>query len=160
VKVCWWLPTLGDARLWWCHRNLWGPSGYERGEGNADSAPIAIGDPAGEQEPEGSPDALGSGRDAGVGRIEAETVRALDRPRDLVQPVSHIQKLFGAATGWDSSSQALAEVRGQRRRDEETPRFEVEGWVHVKTRVVDGRRGHSSGYSRVAARARRRIWRA
>jgi hypothetical protein len=140
VKICLRPPLFGDARLWWCHRHLRGPAGYERGEGNAHSAPVVVGDPAGEQEPAGSPDALGSGRDAGVGWIEAETVRALDRSRDLVQPASQVQNLSRVATCGDSSSQAPAEMRGQRRRDEETPRFEVKGWVHRKTRVVDGRR--------------------
>jgi hypothetical protein len=149
-------PLFWDARLWWCHRYLRGATGDERGEGNADGAPFVIGDPAGEQEPGGSPDALGSARDAGVGRIEAEKVRALDRSRDLVQPASQVQKLSGITAGGDSSTQAPAEMHGQRCRDEETPRFEFEGWVHGKTRVVDGRRGHSSGYRRVAARERRR----
>src|SRR5215210_4313062 len=75
VKICLRPPLFGDPRLWWCHRHLRGTAGYERGEGNADSTPFVTGDPAGEQEPEGSPDALGSGRDAGVGRIKAEAVR-------------------------------------------------------------------------------------
>lgn len=148
-------PPFWNARLWWRHRHLRGPVGYERGEGNADSAPSMIGDPAGEQEPGGTADALGSGRDAGVGRIEAEKIRALDWSRNLVQPASQIQELSGIAAGGDSSSQAPTEMLGERRRDEQTPRFEVKGWVHGEARVVDGRRGHSSGYRHVAARERR-----
>ena len=150
-------PLFWDARLWWCHRHLRGPACYERGEGNADSAPFVVGDLAGEQEPGGSPDALGPGRDAGVGWIEAQKVRALDWSRDLVQPAGQVQELSGIADGRDSSSQAPSQMRGERRRDEQTPRFEVEGWVHGKARVVDGRRGHSTGYRRAAARERSRV---
>ncbi len=120
-----------------------------------------IGNPASEQEPGGSPGALGSGLNAGVRRVEAEAVRAPDRARYLVQPASQVQKFSGAATGGDMPSQTPANLRGQCRRDKETPRFEVEGLVHgsktLGRPVVGGRRGHSSGYHRLAAGVERKV---
>jgi hypothetical protein len=98
VNVCRQPPTFWEGRLWRCHRHLWGATGDERGEGDADGAPVAIGNPTGKQEPGRSTDILSSGRGAGVGWSEAQTVRAFDRSCGLAQLVSQLEKLSGAGT--------------------------------------------------------------
>src|SRR5215212_7624020 len=93
VKVCRQPPTFGEERLWRRHRHLWGATGDERGEGDADGAPVTIGNPAGEQEPGRFTDILSSGRGARVGWSEAQTVHAFDRSCGLAQLVSQLEKL-------------------------------------------------------------------
>ena len=77
VKVARRPPTFGNARSSRRHRHLGRATGDERGKDHTNRSSDPIADAAREDEPGGPPDALGSGRDAGVGRIEAETVRAL-----------------------------------------------------------------------------------
>ena len=112
----------------------------------------------------GGPDALGSGRDAGVGRLEAETVPALDRSRSFVQPASQVQEFTGAAAGGEAPSEALPGLRGQRRRYKEASHLEVEGRVHAQQMLVRAERfvstsnNHSNDLVRTALRAERRVW--
>src|SRR5215208_3105109 len=70
--------------------------------------------------------------DAGVGRIEAETVRALDRARSLAHPAGQIQEFPNAKVGSEAASQAPPGLRGQRCGYEEASPLEVEGRIHAQ----------------------------
>jgi hypothetical protein len=132
VKVPWRPPIFGNARSGRRHRHLGRAAGDERGKDHTKRSSDPIADVAREHEPGGPPDALGSGRDAGVGRIEAETVRALDRARSLAHPAGEIQEFPNAKVGSEAASQAPPGLRGQRRGYEEASPLEVEGRIHAQ----------------------------
>lgn len=132
VKVARRPPTFGNARSSRRHRHLGRAAGDERGKDHTNRSSDPIADAAREHEPGGPPDALGSGRDAGVGRIEAETVRALDRARSLAHPAGQIQEFPDANVGSEAASQAPPGLRGQRRGYEEASPLEVEGRIHAQ----------------------------
>jgi hypothetical protein len=132
VKVARRPPTFGNARSSRRHRHLGRATGDERGKDHTNRSSDPIADAAREDEPGGPPDALGSGRDAGVGRIEAETVRALDRARSLAHPAGQIQKFPDAKVGSEAASQAPPGLPGKRRGYEEASPLEVQGRIHAR----------------------------
>jgi hypothetical protein len=132
VKIARRPPTFGNARSSRRHRHLGRPAGDKRGKDHTNRSSDPIADAAREHEPGGPPDALGSGRDAGVGRIEAETVRALDRDRFLAHPTGQIQEFPDANVSSEAASQAPPGLRGQRRGYEEASPLEVEGRIHAQ----------------------------
>ena len=132
VKVARRPPTFGNARSSRRHRHLGRPAGDERGKDHTNRSPNPIADDAREHEPGGSPDALGSGRDAGVGRIEVETVRALDHARPLAHPAGQIQEFLDAKVGSEAASQAPPGLRRQRCGYEEASPLKVEGRIHAQ----------------------------
>ncbi len=162
VKVARRPPTFGNARSSRRHRHLGRTAGDERGKDHTNRSSDPIADAAREHEPGGPPDALGSGRDAGVGRIEAETVRALDRARSLAHPAGQIQEFPDANVGSEAASQAPPGLRGQRRGYEEASPLEVEGWIHAQDLlartglVVHSPADYSSDTVRTASRMERR----
>src|ERR687894_2767918 len=125
-------PTFRDTRSGRRHRHLGRTAGNERGKDRADGRPVVSERLAHEQEPAGSPDALGSGRDARIRRLEAQTVRALDRACSLAQPEGQIQELPGANVGSEAASQAPPGLRGQRRGYQEAAPLEFEGRIHAQ----------------------------
>lgn len=132
VKVARRPPTFGNARSSRRYRHLGRTAGDEHSKHHADGSSTLVAHAACEQEPGSTTDALGSGRDAGVGRIEAETVRALDRARSLAHPAGQIQEFPDANVGSEAASQAPPGLRGQRRGYEEASPLEVEGRIHVQ----------------------------
>ena len=159
-------PLSGDASSGRSHRDLGRAAGDERGEDHPDGVPVRITSCAPEQQTVGSTGALRSGRDAGIGRLEAETVRTFDRARSLVQPASQIQEFPGAAAGGEISSETPPGLRGQRRGYKEASRLEVEDRVHVQgilvrtKQVVNALVAHFSDPARTTLRAERRVWQA
>jgi hypothetical protein len=140
VKVGQWPPVFGNSRPGRSHRDLGRAVGDERGEDHPDRVSISIAGSAPEQQTVGSTGALRSGRNAGIGRLEAETVRALDRGRSLAQPVSQIQEFSSAAAGGEPSSKAPPGLRGQRRGYEQASGLEVEDRVHAQEVLLRTRR--------------------
>ena len=156
-------PLPGDARSGRSHRDLGRATGDERGEDHPDGVPVRITGSAPEQQTVGSTCALRSGRDAGIGRVEAETVRTLDRAHSLVQSASQIQEFPGAAAGGEVSSEAPPGLRGQRRGYKEASGLEVEDRVHVQgirvrtKQAVNALTAHSSDPARTTLHAERRV---
>lgn len=132
VKVARWSPNCRDARPGRRHRHLGRAAGDERGEDHTDGSSVPTAGVAREQESGGSPDSLGSGRDARVGWLEAEVIRVLDRACSLVQPASQVQEFSCADAGSEAASQAPPGLRGQRSGYEEASPLEVEGWIHAQ----------------------------
>jgi hypothetical protein len=132
VKVARRPPPFRNGRSSRRHRHLGRPAGDERGKDHTNRSSDPIADAAREHEPGGPPDGLGSGRDAGVGRIEAETVRALDRARFLAHPAGQIQEFPDANVSSESASQAPPGLRGQRRGYEKASPLKVEGRIHTQ----------------------------
>src|ERR671912_433625 len=132
VKVARRPPTFGNARPSRRPRHLGRAAGDKRGKDHTNRSSDPIADAAREHEPGGPPDALGSGHNAGVGRIEAETVPALDRARSLAHPAGQIQEFLDAKVGSEPASQAPPGLRGQRRGYEEASPLEVEGRIHAQ----------------------------
>ena len=157
-------PIFGDACLDRSHRDLRRATGDERGKDHPDRVPIRIACFACEQQTVGSTSALRSGRDAGVGRLEAETVPALDRSRSFVQPASQVQEFSGAPGSGEASSEAPPGLRGQRRGYKQASRLKVEDRVHAQQmliraeRFVDTSKNHSNDLARTALRAKRKVW--
>jgi hypothetical protein len=164
VKVVRQPPIFGDACLGRSHRDLGRATGDERGEDHPDGVPVPIAGFACEQQTVSSTSALSSGRDAGVERLEAETVPALDRSRSFVQPASLVQEFPGAAASGEASTEAPPGLRSQRRRYKEASRLEVEDRVHAQQMLVRAGRcvstsnNHSNDLARTAMRAERRVW--
>src|SRR5829696_359878 len=111
VKVARRPPTFGNARSSRRHRHLGRAAGNERGKDHTNRSSDPIADATREDEPGGPPDALGSGRDARVGRI---------------------QEFPDANVGSEAASQAPPGLRGQRRGYEEASPLKVEGRIHVQ----------------------------
>ncbi len=159
-------PIFGDACPGRSHRDLRRAAGDEGGEDHPDGVPVRVTGFACEQQTMSSTSALRSGRDAGVGRVEAETVPALDRSRSFVQPASQVQEFTGAPAGGEASSEAPPGLRGQRRRYKEASSLEVEDRVHAQQMLVRAERfvstsnNHSNDLVRTALRAERRVWQA
>lgn len=155
-------PIPGDAGPGRSHRDLGRAAGDERGEDHPDGVPVHITGFAPEQQPVGSTDALRSGRNTGIGWLEAETVCTLDRARSLVQPASQVQEFPSAAAGGEACSKVPPDLRGQRRGYEEASRLEVEDRVHAqemlvrRKRVVNAPTNHFSDPVRTALDAERR----
>ncbi len=84
-----------------------------------------------EQEPGTLSDDLRSGRDAGIGRVETEMVRALDGVCVFTEFAGQGYEVSSTASDGDGAAQRSSRLRGQCRRDEEASPFEVEEWVHV-----------------------------
>ena len=150
MKTGWRLPITGDARLRRSHRDLGRAAGDQRGEDHTDGVPVCVTGLACEQQTTGSIHASRSGRNAGIGRLEAETVRTLDRVRFLVQPASQVQKFSSAATRGEPSSEAPPSLRSQRRGYEEASGLGAEYRVHAQEvllhtkRVVNASNDHFS----------------
>jgi hypothetical protein len=163
VKVVRRPPIFGNACPGRSHRDLGRAAGDEGSEDHPDRVPVRIASFACEQQTMSSTSALRPGRDAGVGRFEAETVPALDRSRSFVQPASQVQKFPGAAASGEASSEAPPGLRGQRRRYKEASRLEVEDRVHAQQMLVRGERfvstsnNHSNNLARTGLRAERRV---
>lgn len=159
-------PIFRDARLGRSHRDLGRAAGYERGEDHPEEVPVRIAGSASEQQTVGSPGALRSGSDAGIGRLEAEMVGTLDRGRSLVEPASQVQEFPGAASGGEPPSEAPPGLRGQRRGYEEASGLEVEDRVHAREILltsklsVDALTIHSRDPARSTSRAEREVWQA
>ncbi len=157
-------PIFGYSRPGWSNRDLGRAAGDERGEYHPDGVPVRIARPAPEQQTVGSTSALRSGRNAGIGRLETETVRTLDRGRSLVQPAGQVQEFPSAAVGGEASSKAPSGLRGQRRRDKEAFRLEIEDRIHalemlVRTkRVVNPPNNHFSDLASTTSRTKRKVW--
>jgi hypothetical protein len=164
VKVVRRMPIFGDTGLGRSHRDLGKATGDERGEDHPDGVPVRIAGFACEQQTVGPTGALRSGRDAGVGRLEAETVPALDRSRCFVQPASQVQEFPGATASGEASSEVPPGLRGQRRGYKKASRLEVEGRVHAQQmliraeRFVDISNNHSNDFAHAALRAERKVW--
>jgi len=164
VKVVRRPPILGDACLGRSHRDLGRATGDERGEDHPDGVPIRIAGFACEQQTVGSTGALRSGRDAGVGRLEAETVPALDRSRSFVQPARQVQEFPGATASGEASSEAPPGLRGQSRGYKKASRLEVEDRVHAQQMLIRAERfvntsnNHFNDLARTALRAKRKVW--
>jgi hypothetical protein len=164
VKVVRRPPIFGDAGLDWSHRDLRRATGDERGEDHPNRVPIRIAGFACEQQTVGPTSALRSGRDAGVGRLEAETVPALDRSRSFVQPASQVQEFSGAPGSGEASSEAPPGLRGQRRRYKQASRLKVEDRIHAQQMLVRAERfvstskNHSNDLAHAALRAERKVW--
>ena len=168
VKVVWRPPIFGDACPGWSHRDLGRATGDERGEDHPEGVPVRIAGFACEQQTVGSTGTLRSGRDARVGRLEAETVPALDQSRSFVQPASQVQEFPSAAASSEASSEEPPDLRCQRRRDKEAFRLEIEDRIHtqkmlVRTtdrtkQVVNPPNTHFSQLARAALRTKRKVW--
>src|SRR5215210_1132112 len=79
VKITRRAPVYGDARSGRRHRHLGRATCDEHGKDHTDGSSVLIAHAACEHEPAGPRNALGSGGDARIGWLEAETVAALDR---------------------------------------------------------------------------------
>jgi hypothetical protein len=125
-------PPFGDTGFDRRHRYLREATGDQGGEDHAERwRSLIIGGGAGEQETSATANNLLRPRgDAGIGRVEAETVPALDGAHLLAEATSQGEEVLRVALGVDASPEASHGVRGQRRRYEEPPRFEIEGCVH------------------------------
>lgn len=111
--------TCPDGR----HRDLGETTGDEGGEDHAERPPLEVAGRAAEHETNPAPRALYSGRDAGIGRPEAEAVPALESLRLLAEPAGQGEQV--PAVGGDAPPEGSAGVRGERRRDDEPPSCEV-----------------------------------
>jgi hypothetical protein len=146
------------------HRDLGGAPRYERGEGDADRKVVLVEDSTREHEPERVSGALWSGRNARVGSVEAETVRALDGVCLSTELTGQGYEVSSIAADGYGSPQTSSGVRRQCRRDEEASPLEVEEGIHApriyasRRSVVEGVRGYCSGYNRGVARAERNVW--
>ncbi len=125
-----WSPFLGDARLDRRHRHLGKTAGDERSEGHAERLLLGIAGCAGEYEAQATPRIFHPGCDAGIGWFEAETVPAFEEAHLFGEVTSLGEEVLGVAVDGDASSEASKGVRGQRRRGEQPPCFEVEDRIH------------------------------
>jgi hypothetical protein len=91
---------------------------------------VAIGDAAGEQEPETATNGLYAGRDPGIGRFEEEMVSTLDVLCLRDEIPGQDQKIQRVAIRIDASPDASCGLHRQRHRQVEPSRFEVEFRVH------------------------------
>ncbi len=103
-----------------------------------------------EHQPETLSGALRPRREAGVGRVETEMVRALDGDCLSSESPSQGYEVFRIAADGDRSPETSSGLRGQCRRDEEASPFEVEEGIHAlriyasRRTVVVGVRDHLS----------------
>jgi hypothetical protein len=160
-------PVVRDDRLGRRHRDLGSAPGYERGKGDADRYSVTIEDSTREQQPERVSGALRSARDPGIGRVETEMVRALDDVCLFSEPPGQDYEISSTATDGDATSQTSSGLRGQCRRDEEAPPFQVEEWIHAlriyasRRTAIDGVRDYCSAlYLRMVPRVEERERRA
>jgi hypothetical protein len=163
VKVIRRPPIFGYACFGRGHRDLGSATGDERGENHPNRVPVRIACFACEQQTVRSTGALRSGCDARVGRLEAETVPALDRSRSFVQPASQVQEFPGAPASGEAPSEAPPSLRGQCRGYKEASRLEVESRVHVQQMLVRAERfastsnNHSNDLACTALRPKRKV---
>jgi|SRR5215203_1075972 hypothetical protein len=132
VKVTRRAPVYGDARSGRRHRHLGRATCNEHGKDHTDGSSVSIAHAACEHEPAGPRNALGSGGDAWIGWLEAETVAALDRARSPAQFARQVQEFSRATTGGEANPEAPPGLRGQRRGYEEASPLEVEDRIHVR----------------------------
>src|SRR5215204_6801278 len=150
VKVTRRAPVYGDARSGRRHRHLGRATCNEHGKDHTDGSSVSIAHAACEHEPAGPRNALGSGGDAWIGWLEAETVAALDRARSPAQFARQVQEFSRATTGGEANPEAPPGLRGQRRGYEEASPLEVEDRIHAQDvlagtgRVVYSPADHSS----------------
>src|SRR5215211_5435046 len=128
VKVAQRPPVSRDARPGRRHRHLGRAAGDERGKDHTDGSSVPVADVAREQEPGSTADNLGSGRDARIGWLEAETVSAFDGARSLFQLARQVQEFSGTAAGGYTLSQVPPGLRRQCCGYKEASR--LKGWVH------------------------------
>ncbi len=105
---------------------------------------VMVEGPTREHEPQRVSGALRSCREAGVRRVETETVHTLDNIYLFTELSGQRYEAFSIAAYGDGSPKTSSGLRGQCRRDEETSPVEVEEWVHElriyasRRTVVDG----------------------
>jgi hypothetical protein len=133
------------------HRDLGSAPGYERGKGDADRYSVTVEGSTREEQSERVSGALRSGREAGVGRVETEMIRALDDVCLYSEFTGQGYEISRTTTDGDATPQTSSGLGGQCRRDQETSPFEVEEWVHALRiyasnwrTVVDGVREYFS----------------
>jgi len=143
-----WQPVSRDGRRGGRHRDLGSAPGYERCKGDADRHSVTIEGPTREQQPERVSDALRSGSDPGIGRVETEIVRQLEDVCLFSESTGQDYEVFRTAVDGDATSQTSSGLRSQCRRDEEASPFEVEEWIHAlriyasRRKVADGVRDY------------------
>src|SRR5918911_4524519 len=115
-------PLFGNAGFDRCHRDLGEAAGDERGKDHAEGLLLVEG-PASEHDAVAAAHLLRPRREAGVGRLEAETIPLSDGRDFLTEAASQAEKGPRAAAGGGAAPGASRRGGGERRRTEKGARF-------------------------------------